>query len=131
MPYLQLDVPSEYPAEQKKQLAARLGRTYADLMKTTPRRVSVGIRELTGGSLWRCQEDEPVPGAVLMCDVRRGRPREWRENLAIALLDICSEELSLSRNNMAVEFTQHAGDEMFRPDEGWAKNWNENEAAPV
>ena len=100
-------------------------------MQTTPRRVSVGFRELTNGSLWRCADAEPVPGVVLMCDIRRGRPTEWREQLAVALLDLVSEHLELPRDHMAIEFTQHAGDEMFRPDEGWAKDWSETEAQPA
>lgn len=129
MPYLQLDVPSAYPEEQKRTLAQKLGDCYAEHMKTTPRRVTVAIRELTGGSLWRCTDSgEPEPGALLMCDVRRGRPREWRENLAIALMDLCVSELALDYDRFAVEFSQHAGDEMFRPGEGWAKDWSEAEA---
>jgi phenylpyruvate tautomerase PptA (4-oxalocrotonate tautomerase family) len=131
MPYLQLDVPTEYPEATKKALAAKLGATYARLMQTTPHRVSVGFRELTNGSLWRCADGDPVPGVVLMCDIRRGRPTEWREQLAVALLDLVSEHLELPRDRMAIEFTQHAGDEMFRADEGWAKDWTETEAQPA
>ncbi|MES1945761.1 hypothetical protein C84B14_00390 [Salinisphaera sp. C84B14] len=128
MPYLQLDVPSAYPQETKRTLARRLGETYAERMHTTPRRVSVGFRELTDGSLWRCGEGEPEPGVVMMCDIRRGRPTEWREQLAVALLDLCVEHLEVPRERIAIEFTQHAGDEMFRDDEGWARDWSESEA---
>ncbi len=123
MPYLQLDVSNHYPADVKRALARRLGATYARIMQTTPRIVSVAIRELPEGSLWHCGDGEPEPGAVLICDIRRGRTPEQRAELAQALVDACVEALGLRGESLPVEFTQHAGDEMYRAGRGWAADW--------
>lgn len=127
MPYLQLDVPNRYSADVKRRLARCMGELYARIMETTPDKVRVAFRELPEGSLWHCGDGEPQPGAVLSCDVRRGRSPEQRAELAQALVDACVEALEL-RSDLLVEFTQHAGDEMFRPGRGLAGDWTPAEA---
>ncbi|HKJ04293.1 MAG TPA: hypothetical protein VJ974_01760 [Geopsychrobacteraceae bacterium] len=128
MPYLQLDVPYRYPAETKRSLAMSMGEIYARIMQTDPNLVSVAIRELPDGGLWSCSNGQPEPGARLMCDIRRGRPVEQRAVLAEALIEACVEVLGLHSKNLPVEFTQHAGDEMFRAGRGWSKDWSPDEA---
>jgi phenylpyruvate tautomerase PptA (4-oxalocrotonate tautomerase family) len=113
MPYLQLDVPARYSLDVKRGLARRLGNLYAEIMQTTPDLVDVSIRELED-AVWHCGYQEPVPGAVLMAEIRRGRPAEQRARLAEALMDACVETLAIDPTQMAVEFTQHAGDEIYR-----------------
>ena len=115
MPYLQIDVPNRYPLAQKQRLAKRLGEIYAETMRASFRRISVAVRELADGGMWRCTEGEPYQAALLMCDIRRGRPAEQRARLAQALIDACVEILGLRMEQINVEFTQHAGDEMFHP----------------
>lgn len=127
MPYLQLDVPAHYPSALKRDLARRLGDVYADIMQTTPDRVSVSVRELGEGNLWRCGDSDPEPAAVLMCDIRAGRPAEQRLRLAQALADTCVTLLDLRPDRLAIEFTQHLGDEMFR-DGRFASDWSPAEA---
>lgn len=112
MPHLQLDVPNHYPAGQKRDLAKRLGSLYAEIMQTTADLVHVTIRETGKGGVWRCSAADPLPSAVLSCEIRRGRPAEQRARLAKALLDACVEILGLDQISMSVEFTQHAGDEI-------------------
>ena len=127
MPYLQLDVSNEYSVDDKKRLARRLGEIYADVMQTSARRISIAIRELDGG-VWRCTDDEPYPAALLMCDIRRGRPAEQRSRLAEALVRACIDILGLRIDQINVEFTQHAGDEMYHSVMGGlSDDWNENE----
>ena len=128
MPYLQLDVPRHYPTDVKRRLARRMGEIFARIMETKPNIVSVTIRELSEGSMWHCGDGEPEPGALLMCDIRRGRPPEQRAELAHALVDACVEVLGLSSDRLPVEFTQHAGDEMFRYGRGLAADWSQAEA---
>ena len=115
MPYLQLDLPRTYPLPVKQDLARRMGNAYAEIMQTTPDLVAVAFRELGEGNLWRCRDSktQPVPGAVLACEIRRGRPAAQRERLAAALFDMCVETLGLDPLVLAVEFTQHAGDENY------------------
>jgi phenylpyruvate tautomerase PptA (4-oxalocrotonate tautomerase family) len=129
MPYLQLDVPRSYQVEVKRRLAERLGQLFADIMQTKQDKVVVAFRELGHGSLWRCGEGGSRPGTVLKCDIRCGRPVEQRRRLAEALADACVKALDLEPNDLSLEFTQHAGDEIFRPGRGFAEDWTPSEAA--
>jgi phenylpyruvate tautomerase PptA (4-oxalocrotonate tautomerase family) len=128
MPYLQLDVSRHYPLEVKRALAQRLGDSYARIMQTTPELVTVAFRELGEGGVWSCGAGEPEPGAVLACDVRRGRSAAQRAELAQALIDACVGTLGLRSNRLVVEFTQHTADEMYRAGRGWAPEWTPAEA---
>jgi phenylpyruvate tautomerase PptA (4-oxalocrotonate tautomerase family) len=129
LPYLQIDVPRRYPLAQKKRLANRLGEIYAEIMQANVNRISIAVRELADGGIWRCTEGEPYQAALLMCDIRRGRPAEQRVRLAEALINACVEILELRLDQINVEFTQHAGDEMFHPMlGGLSKDWAAGEA---
>jgi phenylpyruvate tautomerase PptA (4-oxalocrotonate tautomerase family) len=128
MPYLQLDIPYSYPVEVKRALARRLGDQYARIMQTTPELVTIAFRELGEGGVWCCGMGEPEPAALLSCDIRRGRPADQRAELAQALIDACVEALGLRSDRLAVEFTQHTSDEMYRHGRGWGTEWTPAEA---
>jgi phenylpyruvate tautomerase PptA (4-oxalocrotonate tautomerase family) len=135
MPYLQLDVPARYSLGVKRGLARRLGNLYAEIMQTTPDLVDVSIRELEDG-VWHCGYQEPAPGAVLMAEIRRGRPADQRARLAEALMDACVETLAIDPTLIAIEFTQHAGDEIYRKlwvdgvlQGGLGKDWSSAETS--
>jgi phenylpyruvate tautomerase PptA (4-oxalocrotonate tautomerase family) len=113
MPYLQLDTPFSYSAEAKQRLAKRLGEIYSKKMDSNINRLTVAIRELGEGCVWRCGEGDARPAALLMCDIRRGRPAQQRAELARMLIDACIEIVGLREDNLNVEFTQHDGDEMY------------------
>ena len=115
MPYIQLDITKKYPVTTKQQLAKRVGDIFSSLMQANVNRVTVTIRELGEGSVWRCTDDEPRPAALLMCDIRRGRTPEQLTVLAKALLEACTEILDIKIEELNIEFTQHAGDEMYHP----------------
>ncbi|MGT2476770.1 tautomerase family protein [Paraburkholderia terrae] len=126
MPYLQLDVNGHFPIEQKKLLAAKFSETYARIMSVDIRRISVAIRELGEGGVWRIPEadGEPVAVSLMMLDIRRGRPPELRMQLAKALCAHCVEILGLQPDRLNVEFTQHSGDEMYHPAlGGYSPEW--------
>jgi hypothetical protein len=64
-----------------------------------------------------------------MCDIRRGRPAAQREKLAGALVEACRDALRLRAEQLNVEFTQHAGDEMYHPMlGGLSVDWSSGEA---
>ena len=128
MPYLQLDVSAAYSIDLKRQLTRRLADLFADIMQTTQDKVVVAFNELSEGSLWRCSDDVLHPGAVLRCDIRRGRPPGQRARLAEALLNACADALELDPKRMSVMFTQHAGDEVFRSESGLELDWTPAEA---
>ena len=94
MPYLQLDVNQKYPVELKKRLVQEMSTTYANMMTVDIRRISIAIRELGEGCIWRIVDGEPVPVSVLMCDIRRGRTPELRMEVAKVLCNLCTEILS-------------------------------------
>ena len=123
MPYLQLDVPHQYPAEVRRHLARCFGDLFARIMQTAPNRVVVAFRELDDGALLRCGAANPEPAAVLKCDIRRGRTVEQRAKLARALIDACVVTLGLPPDQLSVEFTQHAADEIFQAGGVLAGEW--------
>src|SRR5262249_34297047 len=127
-PYLQLDTPFSYPADVKQRLARRLGEIYSQMMNSNINRLTVAVRELGEGGIWRCGEGDPRPAALLMCDIRRGRPAGQRAGLARLLVDACKEILGLRDDNLNVEFTQQAGDEMYHTlYGGLSDDWNPDE----
>jgi phenylpyruvate tautomerase PptA (4-oxalocrotonate tautomerase family) len=131
MPYLQLDVNDHYPVADKKRLAAAMSETYARMMSVDIRRISVAIRELGEGGVWRIPEvgGSPQPVAMMMLDIRRGRPAEHRMEVAKALCVHCIEILGLAEDRLNVEFTQHDGDEMYHPAlGGYSPEWKPGEA---
>jgi 5-carboxymethyl-2-hydroxymuconate isomerase len=135
MPHLQLDVSESYPIEVKRDLAKQFGMIYAEIMQSSADIVDVSIRELGTGGHWRCTEGgEPVPSAFLSCDIRRGRPPEQRQRFAEALHTACVEALSLNPLLLTIEFTEHAGNEIFAklmidgvPRGGLGKEWSPEE----
>jgi phenylpyruvate tautomerase PptA (4-oxalocrotonate tautomerase family) len=130
MPYLQLDLNGRYSADQKRRLAANLCETYARVMQADIRRISVAIREVGEGGIWRTIDGELTPVSMLMCDIRRGRPAEQRIELAKALIADCSNILGLREEHLNVEFTQHSGDEMYHPGlGGFSPEWSPKEGS--
>ena len=131
MPYLQLDTPYACSAGDKRRLAKWLGDIYARQMEADINRVTVAIRVLDEGGVWRCGEGEPQPAGLLMCDIRRGRSAEQRAELARLLLEACRDILGFRDDNLNLEFTQHAGDEMYHPLlGGLSDDWRPGEAVP-
>jgi phenylpyruvate tautomerase PptA (4-oxalocrotonate tautomerase family) len=130
MPYLQLDVNGHYAVADRKRLAARLSETYSRMMSVDIRRITVAIRELGEGGVWRVAEpgSEPTPVSLMMLDIRKGRPPELRMEVAKALCADCAEILGLQPDNLNVEFTQHSGDEMYHPSlGGYSPEWSPEE----
>lgn len=131
MPYLQLDVSRSYSVAQKKRLAASMSETYARMMSVDIRRISVAIRELGEGGVWRIAEigGEPIPVSLMMLDIRKGRPAELRMEVAKALCGHCKDILGIAEDRLNVEFTQHDGDEMYHPTlGGYSPDWKPGEA---
>jgi len=130
VPYLQLDLIGRHSVVEKKNLATKMSETYASMMSVDIRRISVAIRELGEGGVWRITEvgTDPEQVSVMMLDIRRGRPPELRMELAKALCKHCVEILGLREDRLNVEFTQHSGDEMYHPAlGGYSPEWEPGE----
>jgi phenylpyruvate tautomerase PptA (4-oxalocrotonate tautomerase family) len=133
MPYLQLDVTDHYPPKDKRRLAREMSETYAAMMSVDIRRISVAIRELGDGGLWRTVQAgaDPESVSVMMLDIRRGRPPELRMAVAKALCAHAIDILGLREDRLNVEFTQHSGDEMYHPTlGGFSPEWQVEEMQP-
>jgi phenylpyruvate tautomerase PptA (4-oxalocrotonate tautomerase family) len=131
MPYLQLDINRHYTANDKRRVAAKMSETYAEMMSVDIRRISVAIRELGDGGVWRIMDagNDPVPVSVMMLDIRQGRSPELRMEVAKALCAHAIEILGLREDRLNVEFTQHSGDEMYHPAlGGFSPEWQADEA---
>src|SRR6202012_646997 len=116
----------------KRRLAARMSETYAEMMSVDIRRISVAVRELGDGGVWRIVEagTEPVSVSVMMLDIRRGRSPELRMQLAKALCAHAMDILGLREDRLNVEFTQHSGDEMYHPTlGGYSPEWKPDEVS--
>lgn len=130
-PSLQLDITADLPEAQKRLLARRMSEEYSQIMGSDPRLMTVVIRTLPPGSVWHCTTEDPVPGTLLMCDVRAGRDRATRERLARRLIDLVAEHGAVDPAHIKVEFTQHSGDEMFHPFlGGFNRDWDLEEQPP-
>jgi len=128
MPYIQLDITKKYSVATKQALAKRIGNTFSKIMQSNVNRITFTIRELGEGAVWRCTDGEPRPAALLMCDIRSGRSIETRTELAKALIAVCMEILELKIEELNVEFTQHAGTEMYHPMlGGMSEDWSPDE----
>lgn len=130
MPYLQLDTHQSFSVETKKILAKRMAVTYSEMMSVDIRRITVSIRELGDGGVWRITEvgSDPIPVSIMMLDIREGRSAEMRMSVAKALCALCIELLGIDENKLNVEFTQHTGDEMYHPSlGGYSPQWQPNE----
>ncbi len=127
MPYLHLDLPGSYPSAVKRELATRLCRLYADVMKTQSWRPNVGISELGPDNLFRLGAQGLETITMVLVEYRPGRPPESRLALARGIVDCCVELLGVERRTVMVEFTPHAGDEIYR-DGKWVGDWTPEEA---
>jgi phenylpyruvate tautomerase PptA (4-oxalocrotonate tautomerase family) len=127
MPSLALDAPATYGPDQKRAFAERLGAVYAEVMETELETITVIVHDGGKGAVWRCTAEGPVAGALLMCDIRRGRPPEQRRRLCEHMLVVCEEVLGIDPATLKIEFTQHAGNEMFHPHlGGFNRDWAQN-----
>lgn len=130
MPYLQLDLPHAVDAAVRIELARRLVAVYAELMETQVRIVNVGFRTLAGGPM-RFEgtlAEPPTPVVLVACDIRRGRSAAHLERLAERIVAIVADGLRLPPLRVVVEFTQHAGAEMYRYG-AVAPDWDPAESA--
>jgi phenylpyruvate tautomerase PptA (4-oxalocrotonate tautomerase family) len=130
MPYLHLDLPGRFPAAQKRELAVRLCRLYADVMQTQSWRPNVGIAELGEDNLFHLGADGLEPIVMVLVEFRAGRPSDYRLKLADGIVDACVEVLKVPRRWVLVEFTPHVGEEIYR-DGKWVADWTPEEGAPV
>ncbi|MFI7059356.1 hypothetical protein ACIBL3_00055 [Kribbella sp. NPDC050124] len=133
MPSIQVDLPLTAGEVTKRAFAERLGHVYGEIMQVGRDLLTVSIHDLGSGGVWRCHESgPPTPSALIMCDVRKGRPTETRARLAEALIDACAQTFELDARWVKVEFTQHDGADMYHPHlGGFNTNWTGDERPPA
>ncbi|TDD01113.1 tautomerase [Nonomuraea deserti] len=131
MPSIQIDLPLTASSATKQRLAQRFGEIYGEIMQVGKDLLTVSVHDVGEGGVWRCHENSPpTPSALIMCDIRSGRPVETRARLAQSLIDVCTEMFDLNALWVKVEFTQHSGDEMYHPHlAGFNTDWTGDERA--
>ena len=128
MPYLHLDLPLAVAAADRAEIATGLAHTYARVMETNPERVTVAFRELGDDGVVRIGPGGVLETVIVVnCDVRRGRPPEQRERLGDAVAALLEEALGWPRRRKILEFTEHAGNEVWRST-GLGTDWSPREA---
>ena len=129
MPSIQIDLPLTTEPAAKQALAQRVGDLYAQIMQVGKDILTVSVHDLGEGGVWRCHETgPPTPSALIMCDIRKGRPPATRAHLAQSLIDTCVTMFELDAHWVKVEFTQHTGDEMYHPHlGGFNTDWRGDE----
>ena len=128
MPYLHLDLPLAVAAADRAEIATGLAHTYARVMETNPERVTVAFRELGDDGVVRIGPGGVLETVIVVnCDVRRGRPPEQRERLGDAVAALLEEALGWPRRRTILEFTEHAGNEVWRST-GLGTDWSPREA---
>jgi phenylpyruvate tautomerase PptA (4-oxalocrotonate tautomerase family) len=129
MPSIQIDLPLSVGPDVKRDLARSVGNIYSATMQVNADLLTVSIHDVGDGGVWRCHEGgDPTPSALIMCDIRHGRPVETRASLAQQLIDLLVDTFAFDRTWLKVEFTQHAGDEMYHPHlRGFNKDWKGDE----
>jgi phenylpyruvate tautomerase PptA (4-oxalocrotonate tautomerase family) len=129
MPYLHLDLPVAVAPVDRAEIAVGLAHAYARVMETNPERVTVAFRELGQNGVVRIGPEGVLETVVMVnCDVRRGRPPEQRERLGDAVAALLEGALGWPRRRTILEFTEHAGDEVWRST-GLGNDWSPAEAA--
>ena len=126
MPYLQLDTAGPLDPAVKQEIMTRLCRLYAEIMQTQSWRPNVAIRELGPGNIARLGADGLEPVAMVLAEIRRGRSTDDRLALARGIAATCAPLLRLPPERVLVEFTVHAGDEMYREGQ-WVGEWTASE----
>jgi len=129
MPSLQLDVSADLRITEKQALASAMTEAYSRIMGSDPHLMTVVIRTLAEASIWHgTGAGAPGPGALLMADVRAGRARKTRQEVAARLVELVSRATGVPLGDVKIEFTQHTGDEMYHPSlGGFNREWDESE----
>ena len=128
MPYLQFNLPGQYPAAVKRQVAEAACRAYAEIMETQLWRPNVGMAELGADNLFHLDDEGLQEIVMVLIECRRGRSSDQRLALARRLVELCTDAFGIAPGQVFVEFTAHAGDEMFRNGD-WVQDWRADEAA--
>lgn len=127
MPYLHVDLPGNYPANVKRQLAERLCRLYSTVMQTQAWRPNVGIAELGPDNLFHMGDGGLESIVMILVEIRQGRDSDVLLALGRGIVDIVVETLEVPRAWVLVEFTPHKGEEILR-DGQWVADWTPSEA---
>lgn len=127
MPYMHLDLPGKFPAQQKRELATRLCKLYSQVMETQSWRPNVGIAELGEDNLFHLGSDGLEAITMVLVEFRQGRAAELRLQLGNGIVAACVEVLGVPRQSVMVEFTPHTGDQIIRSGK-WVADWTPAEA---
>jgi phenylpyruvate tautomerase PptA (4-oxalocrotonate tautomerase family) len=129
MPFVQVHVAREVPADVRAKLGFALADIYGRCMRTDSRIVNVGFLRYPDGGLVRYDASDRtgVEMTIVTCDIRAGRTPEVQEQLGREFTAACARELGVAEARVAVYITEHDAQQIYR-DGGRAPDWSPDEA---
>ena len=114
MPLLTITTSVEPDVSTKEPFFEDLAETYAVIMDSETRFLSIVFHSIDRTDLWLGRATDPADDLVILeADIRRGRPVAQRREFAIAAMERFQEEWNVPRPNMKVVFTEHDGPQMM------------------
>lgn len=126
MPFVQLNLPGQYPAVAKREAAEVIGKIYCEELLAPAGVVNVGFVELGRDNLYRTGFTSAETVALAMVDIRTGRSLDQRLRFAHRLTEACETYLAVPAAMFSVLFTQHPGEEAYRNGR-FAPDWSPDE----
>lgn len=127
MPHLQIDVNIPLSDVCRKEIATSLKRLFSEIMETETGHIAVAIREHGTFSLDIGRVSDHSAGvAHVNADIREGRSREKRRQLALGFIDALHKTAGIPKKHIYVTFTEHKGED-FHLHERHLRSWHPGE----
>ena len=126
MPHLQFDVNKELNNEQRKVFVEYVKRVFSDIMRTGVNHVAISLREFPKFSMTLGRAELGDFVCFMNLDIRTGRTKKQKRELAIKYMEGVKEILGIKLNNQYVTYTSHPGND-FNLYEKSLKEWTDND----
>ena len=126
MPHLQFEVNRKIDRKIKDRFANEIRACFSEIMDTGTEHIAISIREYEKYNLTigRANPDDDI--CLMNLDIREGRTREKRRELALRCMNIVNTHFSVEARNQYITFTQHSGED-FHLVEKYLADWEPDE----
>ncbi|PLX98230.1 MAG: tautomerase [Desulfuromonas sp.] len=127
MPHLQFELNFTPSPEEKKQFAAKVVNNFATIMDTGTDHIGITYRCYDTNDLVFGRAEKPEDGiAFLNADIRLGRTREQKRQLALAIMSDLHATCGVPTASIYIIYTEHDGPH-FQLDDRELPSWSEGE----
>ncbi len=127
MPHLIFDLDFAPPPDARRRFGEAVVRAFGEVMDTGTDHVAVVVRAVPHGDLVFGRGAGSSPGSVLLnADIRKGRTKEQKRTLALAIMDEAHRAFGVAKEAVYVVFTEHDG-ENFQLVERVLPSWSPGE----